>query len=227
MQSLPRCAVKSLPLRSNFHSWKLTLATAPLSLDADTPIKSRGWIWRRAVMKMLCVTEVRQPKERREHGVPASGLEQTAGVAQPVERQAVSEIRLRFESQPTYPCPKPQVTRCEYSGCGRLPQRSECIYVRAPGLGAGSASQTKNESCRAVGLEYRRLPPLWVGERGCQYGSGANGRGSADDRHRRAGKTSGGFGLTAELVQPSKSLQPKSQTYAPDTVSQERCRDKA
>ena len=53
----PHCAVKSLPCRSNYHSWKVDVRdSTPLSLDADA-IKSRGLTWRCAVMTMRRVEE--------------------------------------------------------------------------------------------------------------------------------------------------------------------------
>ena len=71
-----------------------------------------------------------------------------------------------------------------------------------------------------------------------------NGGWSAAARHRRLGIASEGFGLTAERkrgdtvgsaggvgvsesVAVKESLLPQAQTYAPDTVTQERCRGKA
>ena len=71
-----------------------------------------------------------------------------------------------------------------------------------------------------------------------------NGGRDEADRHRRLGIASGGIGLTAERkrgdtvgsaggvgvsesVAVKESLLPQAQTYAPDTVTQERCRGTA
>lgn len=63
-----------------------SLRTTSMSIDLSKRGDKR---WRCAVMTMLCVTEVSQPKERRELGVPTSGLEQTAGVVQRSEATAL------------------------------------------------------------------------------------------------------------------------------------------
>lgn len=116
---------------------------------------------------------------------------------------------------------------------------------------AGAASGHRRTAHRGLGLG--QMPRAWnVGgfflfgweERGCQYGTGVNGGWSAAARHRRLGIASGGFGLTAERkradtvgaaggvgdsesIAVKDSLWPQVQTYAPDTVTQERCRGTA
>lgn len=57
-------------------SWKLAFTTATALLTCER------FMWRCTVVTMLCVTEISQPKERRELGVPTLGLEQMAGVVQ-------------------------------------------------------------------------------------------------------------------------------------------------
>ncbi len=64
-----------------------------------------------------CDTEVRQPKERRKYGVPTPGLEQTAGVAQLVERQALCRRLAKTMSRPALALISRQLGMTEAVGC--------------------------------------------------------------------------------------------------------------
>lgn len=67
-------------------------------------------------MTMRRETEVSQPKERRELGVPTSGLEQTAGVAEVrSDRLSVEEFSPQTVSRPALALIRRQ-TRSERSG---------------------------------------------------------------------------------------------------------------
>ncbi len=91
--------------------------------------------WRCAVMTMRRVTEVRRPKERMELGVPTTGLEQTAGVA---EERSDREFDVggKSISRPAFALSRRQ-TRSERSGWTTAGVESEQRRTAYRGLGLG------------------------------------------------------------------------------------------
>lgn len=120
---------QSLPWRSNFHSWKFGLR------DSTALFACKGLMWRCAVMTRPCDTEVRQPKERRKYGVLTQGLEQTAGVAQLVERQALCRRYAKTMSRPALALIRRRLGMTEAVGC--LPQWSQCSVCPHIGVRGG------------------------------------------------------------------------------------------
>lgn len=130
-------------------------------------------VFTRMTMAMCGDDDVARNGGETDKGALSTWRSQHRGVSvDAVHRQAISKIRLRFESLPTPPCRGKRGV--DISGCQSA--AVELVHRRTAHRGLGLGLTAEGEECR-------RHQPLWVGERGCQYGAGVNGERHGAHRH--------------------------------------------